>query len=64
MRHDMIEKSDMSALGTILYPDATIRSPMAINPYKSADAVILAIATATIHLETLPISANPPKMTG
>jgi hypothetical protein len=49
--HDMIERKDLSELGTILRPDAVFRSPMAINPYKSADAVILALTTVITIFE-------------
>jgi hypothetical protein len=43
--HDMIRTQDLGALGTILHPDAVFRSPNAIDPYQSADAVTLALTT-------------------
>jgi hypothetical protein len=49
--HAMIEKKDLSELGAILHPDAIFRSPMAINPYKSADAVTLALTTVITIFE-------------
>ncbi|RJF95986.1 nuclear transport factor 2 family protein [Noviherbaspirillum saxi] len=49
--HQMIEKNDLSELRTIVHPDATFRSPMAINSYKSADAVILALTTVITVFE-------------
>jgi hypothetical protein len=49
--HDMIRKNDLSELRTILRPDAMFRSPMAFNPYKSADAVVLALSTVITVFE-------------
>jgi len=49
--HRMIDKKDLSELGAILNPDAVFRSPMAINPYKSADAVKLALTTVITIFE-------------
>lgn len=49
--HDMIKKRDLGALATIVHPAATFRSPMSINPYQSADAVILALSTVIDVLE-------------
>jgi hypothetical protein len=49
--HDMIAARDLSQLATILHPDAMFRSPMAINPYKSADAVTLALTTVITIFE-------------
>lgn len=43
--HDMIEHKDFARLASLLHPDAVFRSPMSINPYKSADAVLLALST-------------------
>lgn len=43
--HVMISKADMSGLRSIVHPEAIFRSPVAFNPYKSADALILAIET-------------------
>jgi len=31
--------------GPFVHPDATLRSPVAFKPYKSADAVVLALST-------------------
>lgn len=49
--HDMIRKNDLSELRTILRADAMFRSPMAFNPYKSADAVVLALTTVITVFE-------------
>lgn len=49
--HDMVSKKDLSALRTILRPDAMFRSPMAFNPYQSADAVVLALTTVITVFE-------------
>jgi hypothetical protein len=43
--HELVKKRDLSALATIVHPDAIFRSPMAINAYHSADALILALST-------------------
>jgi hypothetical protein len=43
--HAMIAKGDLSDLRSIVHPDATFRSPVAFKPYRSADAVILALST-------------------
>lgn len=43
--HDIIKNRNLGALETIIHPAATFRSPMAINPYHSADAVILVLST-------------------
>jgi len=40
--HDMIAKRDLSALPSIVHPDAVFRSPMAIHPYQPAPGLILA----------------------
>ncbi|MBO9559948.1 MAG: nuclear transport factor 2 family protein [Caulobacter sp.] len=43
--HDMVARRDLSDLRSIVHPDATFRSPVAFKPYRSADAVILALST-------------------
>jgi hypothetical protein len=43
--HHMLEMKDLSALPTILDPQAEFRSPMAHSPYKSAAAVVLVLRT-------------------
>lgn len=43
--HDMVAKRDLSALASIVHPDAVFRSPMAIHPYQPAAALILALST-------------------
>jgi hypothetical protein len=49
--HDMVKKNDLSELRTILHPEAVFRSPMAFNPYHSADAVVLALITVITVFE-------------
>lgn len=43
--HEMVRTRDLSALREIVHPDATFRSPMAHSPYRSADALALALGT-------------------
>ena len=43
--HEMVAKGDLSDLRSIVHPDATFRSPVAFKPYRSADAVVLALST-------------------
>ena len=43
--HEMIARGDLSDLRSIVHPDATFRSPVAFKPYKSADAVVIALNT-------------------
>lgn len=43
--HVMVAAADTSDLRTIVHPDATFRSPVAYNAYRSADAVVLALST-------------------
>lgn len=43
--HQMVAKGDLSALHTIVHPEAVFRSPMANSPYGSAPALILALTT-------------------
>jgi hypothetical protein len=44
--HEMVAAGDLSALREIVHPDAVFSSPVAHKPYRSADAVILAVTTA------------------
>lgn len=43
--HRMVAANDLSDLASIVHPDAVFRSPMAVTPYKSRDALILALST-------------------
>lgn len=43
--HDVIARADTTHLPSITHPDALFRSPIAINPYRSADALVLAVTT-------------------
>lgn len=43
--HAMVAAADTSDLRAIVHPDATFRSPVAYNAYRSADAVVLALST-------------------
>lgn len=43
--HAMVAKGDLSDLRSIVHPDATFRSPVAFKPYRSADAVVIALST-------------------
>jgi hypothetical protein len=43
--HNMVAKRDLSALPSIVHPDAVFRSPMAIQPYQPAAALILVLST-------------------
>lgn len=43
--HAMVAKGDLGDLRSIVHPDATFRSPVAFKPYRSADAVVLALST-------------------
>lgn len=45
--HDMVHDGDMSELAAITHPDAVFRSPVAFSPYHSAEALILALSTAS-----------------
>ncbi|MBB3047916.1 hypothetical protein FHR99_002182 [Litorivivens lipolytica] len=49
--HEMVEKLDLAALEKIVHPDATFRSPMSINPYTPAPALILALSTVITIFE-------------
>ena len=43
--HRMIATGDLGALPSLLHADATFRSPMALKPYASANAVNLILTT-------------------
>lgn len=43
--HEMVARHNLDNLASIVHPDAVFRSPMAISPYKSAAALILALST-------------------
>jgi hypothetical protein len=43
--HEMVAQRDLSNLPTLLHPAAVFRSPMAHNPYASAQAVSLILNT-------------------
>jgi hypothetical protein len=43
--HRMIAARDLSGLRAIVHPQAVFRSPMAVTPYASADAVVLLLTT-------------------
>jgi hypothetical protein len=43
--HDMVARGDLTDLRSIVHSDATFRSPVAFKPYKSAEAVVLALST-------------------
>ncbi len=43
--HEMIASKDLSALPSIVHADAVFRSPMAHQPYASAQAVVLILGT-------------------
>ena len=43
----MVHDGDMSELAAITHPDAVFRSPVAFSPYHSAEALILALSTAS-----------------
>lgn len=49
--HDMVAQRDLSALGEIVHPEATFRSPMAFKPYHSAQAVTLILQTVMTVFE-------------
>lgn len=49
--HDMIGRGDLGELASIVHPDATFRSPVAFKPYRSAQAVILALTTVLTVFE-------------
>ncbi|WP_028228891.1 nuclear transport factor 2 family protein [Paraburkholderia ferrariae] len=43
--HAMVESGDLSALSSIVHPDAVFRSPMAFKPYAPAPALLMALQT-------------------
>lgn len=43
--HEMVASGDLTALPAIVHADAVFRSPMAHQPYASAQAVILILGT-------------------
>ena len=43
--HAMVAAQDLSALPALLHPEAVFRSPMALKPYGSAQAVSLVLNT-------------------
>lgn len=45
--HDMVRDGDLSKLAAITHPDAVFRSPVAFSPYHSAEALVLALSTAS-----------------
>jgi len=49
--HDMVARRDLSALASIVHPEATFRSPMAFKPYQSAQAVCLVLQTVITVFE-------------
>lgn len=44
--HAMVAAADLSGLEAIVHPDAVFSSPVAHTPYRSRDAVVLAVTTA------------------
>ena len=51
--HEMVAKLDLAALEEIVHPEATFRSPMSINPYTPAPALIMALSTVITVFEDL-----------
>lgn len=49
--HEMVASKDLSRLGSITHPNATFRSPMAVTPYESREALVLAITTVITIFE-------------
>lgn len=45
--------TDLQTLNSIVHPDATFRSPMSINPYTPAEALIMALETVITVFEDL-----------
>lgn len=43
--HRIVAERDMAALGDLLHPDATFRSPVAHTPYRGAMVLALALST-------------------
>lgn len=49
--HRHVETRDLSGLEAIVHPDAVFRSPMSINPYRSREALVLALSTVITIFE-------------
>lgn len=49
--HTLVERKDLSALDTIVHPDAVFRSPMAFTPYGPAPALLLVLRTVITIFE-------------
>lgn len=45
--HQMVSAQDLTALPSLLHPQAQFRSPMAFKPYQSAQAVALILTTVS-----------------
>ncbi len=45
--HRMIASGDLTDLPALVAPDAVFRSPMVFKPYRSAEAVVLVLRTAS-----------------
>ena len=45
--HDMVARQDFSNLASIIHPDAIFRSPVAFSPYRSREALMLALRTVS-----------------
>ncbi|HYD63365.1 MAG TPA: nuclear transport factor 2 family protein [Noviherbaspirillum sp.] len=43
--HALVEAGDLSTLEKIVHPEAVFRSPMSINPYGPAPALLIALQT-------------------
>ena len=44
--HAMVDAGDLTDVGEIIHPDAVFHSPVAHIPYRSREAVVLAVSTA------------------
>lgn len=49
--HRLVEARDLSGLVAIVHPDASFRSPMSIHPYRSREALVLALSTVITIFE-------------
>jgi len=49
--HEMVARGDLTNLRAIVHPDATFRSPVAFKPYRSADALVIALSTVVTVFE-------------
>ena len=56
--HSMVAAGDLQDLTSIVHPDAVFRSPMAIHPYQSAAALILALNTVIKVFEDFTTTAS------